>query len=45
VRGANRVDTVRKLREVEFEAKTLYLDRLRDLADRSGARWMPGDKR
>jgi hypothetical protein len=45
VRGANRIDTVRKLREVEFEAKTLYLERLRNLADRSGTRWMPSDKR
>lgn len=35
-RGRNRIDTVRRLRQAEYEAKTLYLDRLRDLADRSG---------
>ena len=32
-RGRNRIDTVRRLREAEYEAKTLYLDRLRALAD------------
>lgn len=32
-RGRNRIDTVRRLREAEFESKTLYLDRLRTLAD------------
>lgn len=42
-RGRNRIDMVRQLRDAEFQAKTLYLDRLRDLADRSGARRMPGD--
>ncbi|EQA97470.1 hypothetical protein [Sphingobium baderi] len=44
-RGRNRIDTVRRLREAEFEAKTLYLDRLRNLADRSGAQRIPGDAR
>jgi hypothetical protein len=44
-RGRNRIDTVRRLREAEYEAKTLYLDRLRALADRSGSHWMPGDTR
>ena len=44
-RGRNRIDTVSRLREAEYEAKTLYLDRLRALADRSGSRWMPGDSR
>lgn len=44
-RGRNRIDTVSRLREAEYEAKTLYLDRLRALADRSGSRWMPGDGR
>lgn len=43
-RGRNRIDTVGRLREAEHEAKTLYLDRLRALADRSGSRWMPGEK-
>jgi hypothetical protein len=43
-RGPNRIETVRRLREAEHEAKTLYLDRLRTLADRSGSRWMPGDR-
>lgn len=32
-RGRNRIDTVGRLREAEFAAKTLYLDRLRTLAD------------
>lgn len=44
-RGRNRIDTVSRLREAEYEAKTLYLDHLRNLADRSGSRWMPGDSR
>lgn len=44
-RGRNRIDTVSRLREAEWEAKTLYLDRLRTLADRSGSRWMPGERR
>lgn len=42
-RGRNRIDTVSRLREAEYEAKMLYFNRLRDFADRSGARWMPGD--
>lgn len=33
-RGRNRIDTVRRLRMVNFEVKTLYLDRLCTLADR-----------
>jgi len=44
-RGRNRIDAVRLLREAEYSAKALYLDRLRTLADRSGSRWMPGDGR
>lgn len=44
-RGRNRIESVSRLREAEYEAKTLYLDRLRNLADRSGSRWMPGDSR
>lgn len=43
-RGRNRIDTVRRLRRAEFEATTLYLDRLRVLADRSGSQRMPGDR-
>lgn len=42
-RGRNRIDTVRRLRVAELQTKTLYLDRLRNLADRSGARRMPSD--
>jgi hypothetical protein len=42
-RGRNRIEMVRRLRAAELQAKTLYLDRLRDIADRSGARRMPGD--
>lgn len=42
-RGRIRIDTVRRLRQAEFEAKTLYLDRLRGLADRSGSQRMPGE--
>lgn len=44
-RGRNRIDTVRRLHQAEFDAKTLYLDRLRTLADRSGAQRIPGDTR
>lgn len=44
-RGRNRIDTARRLRQAEFEAKTLYLDRLRALADRSGSQQMPGNIR
>jgi len=43
-RGRNRIDTVRRLRQAEFDAKTLYLDRLRNLADRSGAQRIPGER-
>ena len=43
-RGPNRIDLVRRMHDAEFEAKALYLDRLRDLAGRSGARRMPGDE-
>lgn len=42
-RGRNRIDMVHRLRDAELQAKTLYLGRLRDLADRSGARRMPSD--
>lgn len=45
LRGRNRIDTTRRLSEAEYEANTLYLDRLRTLADRSGSRWMPGERR
>lgn len=44
-RGRNRIDNVRRLHEAEYEAKTLYLDRLRILADRSGSHRMPGERR
>jgi hypothetical protein len=44
-RGRNRIDTVSRLHQAEYEAKTLYLDRLRTLADRSGSRWMPRERR
>jgi hypothetical protein len=44
-RGSNRIDTMIRLREADYEANTLYLDRLRILADRSGSRWMPGERR
>ncbi len=40
-RGRNRIDTARQLRQAEYDAKMLYLDRLRTLADRSGSHWMP----
>lgn len=43
-RGRNRIDLVRRLRQAEFEARTLYLDRLRTIADRSGSQWIPGDR-
>lgn len=44
-RGRNRIDSVRRLRQAEFEVKTIYLDRLCNLADRSGAQRIPGDAR
>lgn len=43
-RGRNRIDTVRRLGQVEFKAKTLYLDRLRALVDRSGSQRMPSER-
>ena len=43
-RGRNRIAIVERLHDAELEAKALYLDRLRSLADRSGARRMPGDR-
>lgn len=42
-RGRNRIDTARRLRQAEYEVKTLYLDRLRNLADRSGTQRIPSD--
>jgi hypothetical protein len=44
-RGRNRIDTARRLREAEYEAKTSYFDRLRTLADRSDSHWMPRERR
>lgn len=44
-RGRNRIAIIERLHDAEFEAKTLYLDRLRSLADRSGTRWIPSDRR
>lgn len=44
-RGSNRRSAIQRLRDAEREAKTLYLDRLRNLADRSGALRMPSTKR
>jgi hypothetical protein len=41
-RGRNRIDMVSRLRHAEYEAQTLYLDRLRALADRSGSQRIPG---
>lgn len=43
-RGRNRIDTVERLRQAEIEAKMLYLDRLRTLADRSGTQRMPSER-
>lgn len=43
-RGRNRIDTVKRLRQAEFEAKTLYLDGLRTLANRSGSHRIPNKK-
>lgn len=42
-RGRNRIDTVRRLRQAEFDAKTLYLDGLRSLANRSGSHRIPDE--
>lgn len=43
-RGRSRIDTVRRLRQAEFEAKTLYLDGLRSLANRSGSHRIPSER-
>jgi hypothetical protein len=43
-RGRNRIDLVSRLRHVEHEAHALYLDRLRALAERSGAHRIPGER-
>lgn len=43
-RGRNRWRLMCSMRDAEFEAKKLYVDRLRDLTDRSGARSMPSDR-
>lgn len=37
LRGRNRIETLSRLREAEYEAKTIHLDRLRALTDRSGS--------
>lgn len=44
-RGGSRIAIVERLHEAEFEAKTLYLDRLRGVADRSGSRQIPTSRR
>lgn len=44
-RGRNRIAIVERLHGAEFEAKTLYFDRLRNLAERSGARRIPSMRR
>jgi len=43
-RGRNRIDMVSRLRHAEYEAQTLYLDRLRALADRSGSQRIPRER-
>lgn len=43
-RGRNRIDMVSRLRHAEDEAQALYLDRLRALADRSGAHGIPSKR-
>lgn len=43
-RGRNRINIVSRLRHAEYEAQTLYLDRLRALADRSGSQRIPRER-
>ena len=43
-RGRNRIDMASRLRQAEHEAQALYLNRLRALADRSGAHRIPGQR-
>lgn len=43
-RGRKRIDMVSRLRQAEHVAQALYLDRLRALADRSGALRIPGER-
>jgi hypothetical protein len=40
-RGRNRIEIIERLRDVEGQAKLLYLDRLRTTAERSGTRTGP----
>lgn len=44
-RGTNRIDIVERLHDAEFEMKTLYLNRIRNMTDQSGAHRMPGNRR
>lgn len=43
-RGRNRIDKVGRLRQAEFEAQTLYLERLRALSGWSGAQRIPSKR-
>lgn len=43
-RGNNRWNLIQRLRDAEFDAKSLYYDRLRNLTDRSGTHRIPGDR-
>lgn len=43
-RSNNRWRLMQKLRDAQFDAKSLYYDRLRNLTDRSGAHRMPGNR-
>lgn len=42
-RGRNRIDTVRRLLQAEYEANTLYVNQLRASTGRSGSRLKPGN--
>lgn len=44
-RGLHRWDIASRLKEAEQEAKSLYVDRLRVITERSDPHWMPGSKR
>ncbi len=43
-RGRNRIELAERLQMVESQVRTLYLDRLSSLVDRSGSQRMPRDR-
>lgn len=44
-RGSNRIEIAERLNDAKRDAKSIYLDHLRNTADRSGTQRIPGDAR